>query len=624
MHLINKQPDHFQLEDRDKPELYRDQFPYEAVPRIRFDGIEVPMEMPQDIWITDTTFRDGQQSRPPYTPDQISHIYNLLHKLGGEKGLIRQTEFFIYSEKDREALALCHAQGHRYPEITSWIRANRDDFQLVKSLGLKETGILTSVSDYHIFLKLKSNREKIMDQYLGIVKDCLAEGIVPRCHFEDVTRADIYGFCLPLAEQLLILSQEAKLPVKVRLCDTMGFGVTYPGAILPRSVPRIVHAFHTELGYPSEWLEWHGHNDFHKVHINAATAWLYGCSANNTSLLGYGERTGNPPLEAAVIEYISLTGDDSIDTTVITEIAEYFRDKVEGMIPANYPFVGEDFNTTRAGIHADGILKNPEIYNIFNTEKLLKRPIRTMVTDKSGYAGIARWLNENVASIREGKQEEVTKRHPGLKHIVTWVEAEYAHGRTTAISADELMARARRYLPGLFESDFDRVKNEAIRIACALAASVSDAPELANLDPGEMNDYLEEIVKREGSIQLLAITNTDGKRISQIYARHGEKALFRNLLTRDFRESNWFVEVLRTGEPYYSHLFFSRYTDRLILTAGMPLKAADGTVRAVMDIDFRFDELVKLINRLPEGVAGEKEKHDCPSRKENAIPGSFQ
>jgi isopropylmalate/homocitrate/citramalate synthase len=596
----------FPLVNNEEPELFRDQFAYETVPRIRFDGVEVPLDIPEHIWITDTTFRDGQQSRPPYGVEQIARIYDLLHKLGGERGLIRQTEFFIYSEKDREALELCKAMGHRFPEITSWIRADEGDFRLVKSLGLKETGILTSVSDYHIFLKLKSTRAKTMDSYLGIVKDCLAEGIVPRCHFEDITRADIYGFCLPLAERLLELSTEARMPVKLRMCDTMGYGVTYPGAVLPRSVPRLVHAFRSELGYPSELLEWHGHNDFHKVHVNAATAWLYGCSSNNASLLGYGERTGNPPLEAAVIEYMSLTGDDSIDTRVITEIAEYFREIVGAEIPANYPFVGEDFNTTRAGIHADGILKNPEIYSIFDTDKLLDRPIRTMVTDKSGYAGIARWLNENVPSVREGRRPEVTKRDPGIKHIAIWVEEEYKHGRTTAISSNELMMRARRYLPGLFESELDKVMEETKRIARAIAEDVAEAPELANLDPKEMDAYLEDIVKREGSIQLLAVTNTDGFRISQIYAKHGEKAQFRNLLTKDFKQRDWFMEVLRTGEPYFSHLFFSQYTNRLIITAALPIKGKDGRVRAVIDLDFRFDELMNLINELPEGVAGER------------------
>jgi isopropylmalate/homocitrate/citramalate synthase len=525
-----------------------------------------------------------------------------MHKLGGERGLIRQSEFFIYSQRDREAVELCLNTGFRYPEVTSWIRANKEDFKLVKSFGLKETGILTSVSDYHIYLKLKSSRTKTMEEYLDIVRAALAEGITPRCHFEDITRADIYGFCLPFAEELLKLSQEAKRPVKVRLCDTMGYGVTYPGAILPRSVPRMVHAFRTELGYPAEWLEWHGHNDFHKVHVNGASAWLYGCSALNATLLGYGERTGNPPMEAAVIEYMGLTGDDSIDTTVITEIARYFEDELKAPVPPNYPFVGSDFNVTRAGIHADGLLKNPEIYNIFDTEKLLNRPIRVMVTDKSGLAGIARWINENVPSVLNGSREPVSKRHQGIKHINRWVENEYAHGRTTSISTEELETLARHYLPSLFESDFDKVKTEAARIAKKLAERITAEARIHSLNADERDAFLEEIIKKEGSIQLLALTNPEGYRISQIYAQHGEKALFRNLLNKNFHKHEWFEEVLRTGKPYYSDLFFSKYTAKLIMTAAIPLKKENGDIRAVLDIDFRFDELVKLITDLPDEI----------------------
>ncbi len=594
----------FDLVNPDEPELYRQFFPFSAVPRIAFDGIDVPLSLPQDIWITDTTFRDGQQARPPYSPQQIADIFSLLHRLGGPKGLIRQTEFFIYSEKDRKALELCQAKGYEFPQITSWIRANAEDFKLVKALGIKETGILTSVSDYHIYLKLKSDRKKTMEEYLSVVRSSLEAGIVPRCHFEDITRADIHGFCLPFAQELFKLAHESGMPVKIRLCDTMGYGVTYPGAALPRSVPRLVHAFHSELGYPAQWLEWHGHNDFHKVHVNAATAWLYGCCANNTSLLGYGERTGNPPLEAAVIEYMSLTGDDSIDLGVITEIAEYFRDVVKADIPENYPFVGAEFNTTRAGIHADGILKNPEIYNIFDTEKLLRRPVKVMVTDKSGMAGIARWINENISAVAKGLAPEVTKRHPGVAHINKWVVKEYEQGRTTSISSAELEAKARHYLPSLFESDFDKVRLAATDIARKIAQEVAEAPELAELDPARMEPYLDDIVRREGSIQLLAITNPEGFRVSTIYAQHGEKALFRNLLNKDFKKHDWFLEVISSGKAYYSDLFFSKYTKRLIITAALPIKGEDGKIRAVIDIDFRFDELTKLINSLPAEMDG--------------------
>ena len=226
----------YELEDVRHPNLMREQFPYSDVPRILFEDKYVTPSPASEIWITDTTFRDGQQARPPYTPEHIVHLYDLMHKLGGPNGVIRQCEFFVYSKKDREAIEGCMALGHQYPEITGWIRANAEDFKIVKHLGLKETGILTSVSDYHIFLKLKKTRRKVMDDYLGTVKEALSNGIVPRCHFEDITRADIYGFVLPFAEELMKLSQQSGIPIKTRLCDTMGYGLTFPGAVLPRSV----------------------------------------------------------------------------------------------------------------------------------------------------------------------------------------------------------------------------------------------------------------------------------------------------------------------------------------------------------------------------------------------------
>jgi len=125
--------------------------------------------------------------------EQIVDLFDMLHKLGGPNGVIRQSEFFLYSEKDKEAAQKCIERNYRYPEITGWIRAVKEDFRLVKEMGLKETGILTSVSDYHIFLKLKKNRRVVLREYLSIVSAALDLGIVPRCHFEDITRAISMG-----------------------------------------------------------------------------------------------------------------------------------------------------------------------------------------------------------------------------------------------------------------------------------------------------------------------------------------------------------------------------------------------------------------------------------------------
>ena len=257
------------LDDVKKPNVFRNMFPYSEIPKIPFNDRTVPHDMPKDIWITDTTFRDGQQSRAPYSTEQIVTIYDYLHRLGGENGLIRASEFFLYSKKDRDAVYKCLEKGYKFPEITSWIRASKEDFKLVKEIGMKETGILVSCSDYHIFMKLKMTRKQAMEHYLSVIKECLEEGISPRCHLEDITRADIYGYVVPFCLELMKLMKEYQIPIKIRACDTMGYGVNYPGAVIPRSVQGIIYALHTHAGVPHELLEWHGHNDFYKAVVQS-------------------------------------------------------------------------------------------------------------------------------------------------------------------------------------------------------------------------------------------------------------------------------------------------------------------------------------------------------------------
>ena len=406
--------------------------------------------MPQEIWITDTTFRDGQQSTSPFNVEQIVHLYKLLHKLGGPNGKIRQSEFFVYTDKDRRAVEECLSLGYDFPEVTTWIRASEKDFQLVKSLGIKETGVLVSCSDYHIYKKMGLTRQQALDKYVGVIEKILEYGIRPRCHFEDITRADFYGFVLPLASALNEAGLRAGMPIRVRACDTMGFGVTYPGAALPRSVPGIIYGLQHYAGIDSSMLEWHGHNDFYKVVTHASTAWLSGASGVNCSMLGIGERTGNCPLEAMVIEYASLRGTlDGMDTRVITEIAEYFENEIGYEIPVRTPFVGRNFNVTRAGVHADGLLKNEEIYNIFDTGKLLGRPPLVAVDSHSGLAGIAHWLNSFYKL--SGTDDAVDKHHPTIEIMRRKIDEEYAGGRTTVMGDEELESLLREADIDLFE-----------------------------------------------------------------------------------------------------------------------------------------------------------------------------
>ena len=447
--LLEQDSYNYSLQDVKDPNLFRDFYTYDDVPRVAFNHRRVPIGMPKDIWITDTSLRDGQQSVEPYSVEQIVNLYKFMSRLGGPYGIIRQTEFFVYSKKDRTALQKCQELGLKFPEITTWIRASKEDFKLVKDLGVRETGILVSCSDYHIFKKLKVTRKQAMDMYLATVAQAFEAGVMPRCHLEDITRADFYGFVVPFVNELMKMSKDAGIPVRIRACDTMGYGVPYPEVALPRSVPGIIYGLRQFSGVPSEMLEWHGHNDFYKAVANASTAWIYGASAVNYSLLGIGERTGNVPLEAMVMEYASLRGSfDGMDPTVITEMAEYFKKEIGYKIPPMTPFVGKNFNVTRAGIHADGLLKDQEIYNIFNTEKILNRPASVLLGKTSGLAGIAYWINQNYSLKGEN---EVDKKSPLVIKLKEWIDKEYEDGRQTTLSTEEIEQKIEEFSNGEFK-----------------------------------------------------------------------------------------------------------------------------------------------------------------------------
>ncbi|MDL1974119.1 MAG: histone-lysine N-methyltransferase [Deltaproteobacteria bacterium] len=580
----------------DQPNLQRNIFPYDEVSRIDFDFKLVAPDPAEEFLITDTTFRDGQQARPPYTVEQISRVFDFLHRLAGPNGIIRQSEFFLYSKKDKDALVECMEKGYRYPEITGWIRANENDLELVREMGLKETGILTSVSDYHIFQKLNMTRKQAMDRYLSIVKKALDMGIAPRCHFEDITRADIFGFCVPFAIELMKLGDEAGVDVKIRMCDTLGFGVTYPGAALPKSVPKLVRAMIEDAGVPGRLLEWHGHNDFHKVLINATTSWIYGCGAINGTLLGFGERTGNAPIEAVIIEYIALTGSaNGIDTTVIKEIGEYFEQALSYHIPPNYPFVGSDFNATSAGIHVDGLIKNEEIYNIFDTQKILNRPVQIIITDKSGRAGIAHWINTNLTL---AGSEAVDKHHPGIGKIHKVIMSEYDNGRVTSISKTEMTHWAHKYLSDYFLSEFDTLKTAAYDLAAHLVEDLIRIPGIRSMNLEEQEPVLKDFLEDNPFIQYIYIMDSEGLRTTHNITHVTDKAKYRSAaIGEDLSDRPWFSPPIETGKVFVTDFYTSKYTGKLCITVSGPIRNDEEEIIGVLGGDMKFENLVKMQER---------------------------
>ena len=594
------------LDNRVEPELYRDVFPYTHVSRIEFDDTFLVPRPAEPMFITDTTFRDGQQARPPYTVKQIARIYDLLHKLGGKSGLIQASEFFMYSPKDRKAIEVCRSRGYRFPRVTGWIRANMDDLKIAHDMEFDEVGLLTSMSDYHIFLKLGKTREQAMNDYLKVVTKALEWGIVPRCHFEDVTRADIYGFCLPFARKLMELSHEASMPIKIRLCDTMGYGVPFPGAALPRSVQRIVRAFTDEAGVPGAWLEWHGHNDFHKVLVNGVTAWLYGCGGVNGTLMGFGERTGNAPLEALVIDYISLTGnDEAADPTVITEIAQYFEKELDYRIPDNYPFAGKDFNATSAGIHVDGLAKNEEIYNIFDTTKILNRSVPIIINDKAGRAGVAYWINQQ---FNLPPERQVSKKHPAVGQIHTRIMAAYEEGRNTSFSNKEIKNLVRRFMPELFDSEFDQMKRIAGELASNLVERLArDCQSTA--DSEALTAQLQHFVHDYSFIQYAYVTDVKGHSTAIAISDPGDQKGYKAFpIGFDYSNREWFLQPMRTGKLHITNVHQSQVTGQLIITVSTVITDANDEIIGVLGADIQLEEIIRRAESLEAEVPNSEEE----------------
>src|SRR3990170_4352905 len=191
--------------------------------------------------ITDTTLRDGaQDSRIALFPhDARVRYFDLLHQLDNGTGTIYAVEAFIYQKRDAWTLDQLLDRGYEWPKVTTWTRATPKDIKQLVDVSqgrIKETGMLASASDHHIFDKLGfRSKEEAIEKYLQPIETALEHGITPRVHLEDCTRADIHGWVIPFMQRVLDVS---KGTAKFRICDTIGWGGPDPYAPPPRGLPR--------------------------------------------------------------------------------------------------------------------------------------------------------------------------------------------------------------------------------------------------------------------------------------------------------------------------------------------------------------------------------------------------
>ncbi len=423
------------------PDYVESSFPRGDFPA--YDWTQRPIALPPTVWTTETTHRDGQQGGLPLTTAQSLRVYELMCTFTGQSGAVRQAEFFVYRPADRDALsgALARWRDGAPVEPTTWIRATTKDVALIRALGVRETGMLASISDYHTFHKFTpSGRRSAVEHYLAAVRTTLEAGIRPRLHLEDATRAplDVISWFVDAVQEIAVQHPPALRP-KFRICDTMGVGLPYEDVAAPRSVPRIFQRLRAQ-GLTTEALEFHPHNDTWMIVPNCLAAVRAGCGAINGTLLGKGERTGNAPLEAVLLHLIGMGyfPESRPDFTALNQLAEFYEQIGHG-VPPKYPLFGRDAHRTRAGIHADGLNKFWWMYAPFDVPKLLGRPLEVSLTKDSGLAGV-------IFLLRQHQGIDLPKDDPRVQQIQAWVTQQFDDGRQTSIEWEELAPIAARLL----------------------------------------------------------------------------------------------------------------------------------------------------------------------------------
>jgi isopropylmalate/homocitrate/citramalate synthase len=377
--------------------------------------------------ITDTTLRDGaQDSRIALFPHEVRiQYYDLLHRLDNGTGTIYAVEAFIYQKRDAWTIEKLLERGYEFPKVTTWTRATPKDIKLLVELSqgrIKETGMLASASDHHIFDKLGfRSKEEAIEKYLQPIETALENDIIPRIHLEDCTRADIFGWVIPFMQRALELSKGI---AKFRLCDTIGWGVPDPYAALPWGIPRLFTTIKEETGAE---LEFHGHNDFGLATANSIMAWRYGGTKVNVAFGGLGERTGNTSLEQMIAALIRLKGDPGLDLTALEEMKDLIHNHVTPL-PDRAPIIGEVF-TTSAGIHQAGVAAQADapgglIYLPFEASMFGRDTVElSRVGSLSGSEGLVSLLNR--AMEERGSDQRFKSTSRVVKKIYDRLQADY-------------------------------------------------------------------------------------------------------------------------------------------------------------------------------------------------------
>ena len=395
------------------------------------------------VEIMDTTLRDGEQT------SGVS--FNAREKLSIARLLLEELHV---SRIEIASARVSQGEQQAVRAIAEWAAA-KGYADRVEALGFIDGGVsldwlgtagcrvvnlLAKGSRKHCEGQLRRTPERHLEDVRAEILAAVDRGMKVNLYLEDwsngMRRSPDYVYAM--------LDGLADAPVSRFMCpDTLGVLDPYDTERFCRDLVE---------RYPSLHFDFHAHNDYDLAVANTAAAVRAGFHGVHVTVNGLGERAGNAPLSSAVaVLHDRLGRTTGIDETKINRVSRTVESYTGIRIPANRPIVGASVFTQCAGIHADGLLKDEEIYNIFNTEKLLDRPAAVAVSKTSGLAGIAYWINQNY---RLKGEHQLSKRDALVEKLKVWVDDQYAGGRTTALSNEELEEKIAELSGGALKSKY--------------------------------------------------------------------------------------------------------------------------------------------------------------------------
>ncbi|MGB5594192.1 MAG: homocitrate synthase [Crocosphaera sp.] len=304
------------------------------------------------IHINDTTLRDGEQAAGiVFSSDEKIAIAVLMDTMG-----IPELEVGIPAMGGSEAQAITTiASMGLKTALLGWNRAVRSDIEASIACGLKRVHVSVPVSDIQIKAKFQGKTHLVWERLRDSLNFALDKGLFVSVGAEDSSRAD-ESFLLDVAR----FAQELGAS-RFRFCDTVGI-------LDPLTTAKKVGKLVKSLTIP---IEMHTHNDFGLATANALAGLQAGAVSVNTTVNGLGERAGNAALEEMIMALKRLYEVDlSLDTSRLRELSQLVIKASGVALPPWKAIVGDNVFAHESGIHAHGVLQNPQTYEPFSPDEV--------------------------------------------------------------------------------------------------------------------------------------------------------------------------------------------------------------------------------------------------------------